>query len=50
MPASIIVSAVIAIVTTCVVLLINVMAVPKGYGTFAFESIVKVRGFASHAG
>lgn len=46
-PAKYIVSEVMAIVTTLAVMLENEIQVPIGYATFAFESIVKVRAFAS---
>lgn len=46
-PAKYNVSLVIAIVTTWLVMLINVIAVPSGYATFALESMVNVRAFAS---
>ena len=49
-PAKYIVSLVIAIVTTWLVILMNVIAVPKAYATFAFESMVNVRAFASVEG
>lgn len=42
-----IVSDVIAIVTTCEVMLMNVMAVPSAYATDAFAGIVNVLAFAS---
>lgn len=42
-----IVSDVMAIVTTWLVMLIKVSAVPSAYATFAFESIVKVLALAS---
>ena len=40
----------IAIVTLLAELFLNIITVPTGYATFAFESIVNVRLFASEAG
>ena len=45
-----IVSVVIAIVTTWLVMLINVIAVPIAYATLPFAGIVNVRAFASVEG
>ena len=41
------VSVVMAIVTTCTVMLMNVSAVPIGYATEAFAGMVNVRAVAS---
>ena len=49
-PAKYIVSVVIAIVTTCEVMLINVRTVPVAYATEPFAGIVKVRALASVEG
>ena len=49
-PAKYIVSDVIAIVTTLAVMFVNVIQVPTGYATLAFESMVNVRAFVSVEG